>query len=225
MSVVIGKDENFASMGTAAGARISIAPPKIHNHGPNPIEGPSNGTARSSYYSYDVMATPLTTPRVLRKAHEIIGPRVNPSRNENLHWRHEEGEGAKKLLETAKIPPAEPNSAAFLPVTAGGFSVLEGQEYSARGVQPAPAREQRLQPFTINSVVNDTAVVEIANKLNIDSAQMLISRAFQRGSSVLPQSVTPARIESNFKFVIPDAESDARNKLDHKKRHNYSLPW
>jgi L-glyceraldehyde reductase len=41
-------------------------------------------------------------------------------------------------------------------------------------------------------------VVKIAKKLNKDPAILLISWAVQRGSSVLPKSVTPSRIESNF---------------------------
>ena len=49
-----------------------------------------------------------------------------------------------------------------------------------------------------HSVVDDPTVVEIAKKLNKDPAALLISWAIQRGSSVLPKSVTPSRIESNF---------------------------
>jgi L-glyceraldehyde reductase len=46
--------------------------------------------------------------------------------------------------------------------------------------------------------VDDPTVVEIAKKLNKDPAILLISWAVQRGSAVLPKSVTPSRIESNF---------------------------
>jgi hypothetical protein len=48
------------------------------------------------------------------------------------------------------------------------------------------------------SVIDDPTVAEIAKKLNRDPAQLLISWAIQRGSAVLPKSVTPSRIESNF---------------------------
>lgn len=47
-------------------------------------------------------------------------------------------------------------------------------------------------------MVNDPVVEDIAKKLNKDPAQVLISWAIQRGSAVLPKSVTPSRIESNF---------------------------
>lgn len=45
-------------------------------------------------------------------------------------------------------------------------------------------------------------VEDIAKKLNKDPAQVLISWAIQRGSAVLPKSVTPSRIESNFQGII-----------------------
>lgn len=53
-------------------------------------------------------------------------------------------------------------------------------------------------PLCLQSVVDDPTVVEIAKKLNKDPAILLISWAVQRGSAVLPKSVTPSRIESNF---------------------------
>jgi L-glyceraldehyde reductase len=52
------------------------------------------------------------------------------------------------------------------------------------------------------SVVNDPVVEDIAKKLNKDPAQVLISWAIQRGSAVLPKSVTPSRIESNFQGML-----------------------
>jgi diketogulonate reductase-like aldo/keto reductase len=51
----------------------------------------------------------------------------------------------------------------------------------------------------IYSVIDDPTIQSIAKKLNVDAAQMLISWAVQRGTVVLPKSVTPTRIESNFK--------------------------
>ena len=44
----------------------------------------------------------------------------------------------------------------------------------------------------------DPNVIEIAQNLGKDPAQVLISWAVQRGTVVLPKSVTPARIKSNF---------------------------
>ncbi|ORZ36004.1 NADP-dependent oxidoreductase domain-containing protein [Catenaria anguillulae PL171] len=52
----------------------------------------------------------------------------------------------------------------------------------------------------------DPVVVEIANKHKVEPAQVLISWAVKRGTSVLPKSVTPSRIASNLKVVDLDAE-------------------
>lgn len=93
-------------------------------------------------------------------------------------------------------------------------------------------------------VVDDPTVKEIANRLGKDPAAVLISWAVQRGTAVLPKSVTPSRIGSNFQgmnpmdipifpprrliqsdFVIPDAEFETLNKLDRNQRYNYPFRW
>lgn len=49
-----------------------------------------------------------------------------------------------------------------------------------------------------SSAVDDTLVVDTARKLGKTPAQVLISWAVQRGTVVLPKSVTAERICSNF---------------------------
>lgn len=61
------------------------------------------------------------------------------------------------------------------------------------------------------SVVDDPTVIELAKKLGKDPAALLISWAVQRGTSVLPKSVTPSRIESNFQGTVPHPESSIAN--------------
>ncbi|KAJ5128756.1 hypothetical protein N7448_002472 [Penicillium atrosanguineum] len=131
-------------------------------------------------------------------------------------------EETKKLLETAKIPPAvnqieahpyllQPNLFKFL---------------KDSNILPVAYSPLGNNIFNLPRVVDDLSVVEIAKKLNKDPAQLLISWAVQRGFSVLPKSVTPSRIESNFQdFVIPDAEFDGLNKLDRNQRYNYPFRW
>ncbi|KAL4998798.1 NADP-dependent oxidoreductase domain-containing protein [Aspergillus recurvatus] len=64
---------------------------------------------------------------------------------------------------------------------------------------------------------------EIAADLNKDPAAVLLSWAVQRGTAVLPKSVTLSRIESNFKdFIIPDSEFEALNKLDRNQRYEHA---
>lgn len=47
-------------------------------------------------------------------------------------------------------------------------------------------------------VIDDEAVKEIAKETGKDTAQVLIAWAVQRGTSVVPKSVTESRIQSNF---------------------------
>ena len=43
---------------------------------------------------------------------------------------------------------------------------------------------------------------EVAQQLGVDSARMLIAWAVKRGTSVVPKSVTKARIKSNFERMF-----------------------
>jgi L-glyceraldehyde reductase len=58
--------------------------------------------------------------------------------------------------------------------------------------------------LTSERTVDDPLVIEVAKSLNRTPAQVLISWAVQRGTAVLPKSVTPERIKSNFQgsFVV-----------------------
>lgn len=93
-----------------------------------------------------------------------------------------------------------------------------------------------------DSAVDDPLVIETAKKLNKTPAQVLISWAIQRGTVVLPKSVTPERIESNFQgepssdqfvkfakltnacpsdFVLPDDTFEAIQSLEKHQRMNF----
>jgi len=75
-------------------------------------------------------------------------------------------------------------------------------------------------------VVDDPEVQKIATKLGKDPAAVLISWAVQRGTAVVPKSVTPSRIESNFHdFIIPDEEFEELNKLERNHRFNFPFSW
>ncbi|KAG8738556.1 hypothetical protein FRC12_016715, partial [Ceratobasidium sp. 428] len=59
----------------------------------------------------------------------------------------------------------------------------------------------------VGKALKNPTVVEIANELKINPAQVLISWQIQRGAVVLPKSVTPSRIEDNLQvFKLPDAQ-------------------
>ncbi|KAK9370398.1 NADP-dependent oxidoreductase domain-containing protein [Lipomyces kononenkoae] len=60
----------------------------------------------------------------------------------------------------------------------------------------------------------EPAVQEIAKRLNRSPAQVLISWAISRGTSVIPKSVTAARIISNFDdFILDETDIEAINAI------------
>ncbi|KAK9453363.1 NADP-dependent oxidoreductase domain-containing protein [Dipodascopsis uninucleata] len=74
--------------------------------------------------------------------------------------------------------------------------------------------------------VDDAKVKEIADRLGVNAGQVLISWGVQRGTVVLPKSVTPARIKMNFKdFIIPDKEMAELDALERHKRFNFPAQW
>ncbi|KAG2174215.1 hypothetical protein INT43_004236 [Umbelopsis isabellina] len=62
---------------------------------------------------------------------------------------------------------------------------------------------------TSGPVQKEPIIVDLAKKYNVEPAQVLISWAYKRGTSVLPKSVTPSRIVNNFKEVPLTAEDVA----------------
>jgi diketogulonate reductase-like aldo/keto reductase len=74
--------------------------------------------------------------------------------------------------------------------------------------------------------VDDVKVHEIAKKLGKDPGQVLVSWGVQRGSIVLPKSVTASRIESNFRdLVIPPEYMSELDALERHKRFNFPTRW
>ncbi|KAH9922985.1 NADP-dependent oxidoreductase domain-containing protein [Fomitopsis serialis] len=64
----------------------------------------------------------------------------------------------------------------------------------------------------VKETLNQPEVKKIAEALGITPAQAIISWHVQRGTIVLPKSVTPSRVEENFKvFPLPD---DLFDKLE-----------
>ncbi|KAF8244840.1 Aldo/keto reductase [Wilcoxina mikolae CBS 423.85] len=77
-------------------------------------------------------------------------------------------------------------------------------------------------------VLDDPAIQEIASSVGegVDSAQVLIAWAVQRGTSVVPKSVTVKRIESNFRKVyLSDEAMEKLSSLDKNQRYNAPIDW
>ncbi|CAK7223028.1 hypothetical protein SEUCBS140593_005101 [Sporothrix eucalyptigena] len=70
--------------------------------------------------------------------------------------------------------------------------------------------------------IDDPVVIELAKTLGKEPAQVLISWAVQRGTVVLPKSVTAARIQSNFEVSeLPQSAIETITALDSHTRYNF----
>jgi aldehyde reductase len=66
----------------------------------------------------------------------------------------------------------------------------------------------------IPTLLENPDVVKIADRLNVTPAQVLLRFLAQQGVVVIPKSVTPARIISNFKIFDFNLEPEDMAKLD-----------
>ncbi|PQE06811.1 aldehyde reductase 1 protein [Rutstroemia sp. NJR-2017a BBW] len=76
--------------------------------------------------------------------------------------------------------------------------------------------------YNLPRAVDDSTVVSLASDIGKDPAQVLISWAIQRGTVVLPKSVTPSRIKSNLQtFELSDDVFQKILSLDRHHRYNF----
>ena len=67
---------------------------------------------------------------------------------------------------------------------------------------------------TNSPLFEDKGLLELADKYKVSPANIMISWAVWRGTVVLPKSVTPSRIESNFKLVdLSDEDGEKINSI------------
>ncbi|KAI5456691.1 aldehyde reductase [Mariannaea sp. PMI_226] len=77
--------------------------------------------------------------------------------------------------------------------------------------------------YNLPKAIDDPEIITIAKSLSKTPAQVLIQWAVQRGTAVLPKSVTPSRIAENFEdFELPQEAFKKINSLD--KNHRYNVP-
>ncbi|GLA87518.1 hypothetical protein AtubIFM56815_001944 [Aspergillus tubingensis] len=127
-------------------------------------------------------------------------------------------EKIEELLKTAKITPAVNQIEAhpFLQQK----DLLEWS--TQKGIVIAGYSPLGNNIYNIPRAVDEPLVIETAKKLNKTPAQVLISWAVQRGTVVLPKSVTPERIESNFQdFLLPDDAFSTIESLERHQRMNF----
>lgn len=74
--------------------------------------------------------------------------------------------------------------------------------------------------------VDDPTVHEIGQRLGLDPGVVLYSWGVQRGTVVLPKSVTPSRIAGNLKVQeLPADAFEQLNALERHKRFNFPARW
>ncbi|KAG0139495.1 hypothetical protein CROQUDRAFT_54649 [Cronartium quercuum f. sp. fusiforme G11] len=74
-------------------------------------------------------------------------------------------------------------------------------------------------------IVDYPEVKEIADRLSADPAQVLIAWSKRDGVSLVPKSVTPSRIVSNFKEIeISDADYQAISNIGRDKEVRFNVP-
>jgi len=77
--------------------------------------------------------------------------------------------------------------------------------------------------YNLPKAIEDPEIISIANSVGKTPAQVLIQWAVQRGTVVLPKSVTPSRISENFEdFELAQDVMDRINALD--RNHRYNVP-
>lgn len=78
---------------------------------------------------------------------------------------------------------------------------------------------------TGSPIANDPIVKEISERTGKSGAQVLISWAEKRGTCVLPKSVTPERIVSNFQdFELSDEDFEKINSLEKNNHKRFINP-
>jgi len=124
----------------------------------------------------------------------------------------------KELLSFAKIPPV--------------VNQVELHPYLAQWELQQFCKENNIlltaySPLgsTNSPLTSDSVVTEIAKRNDKSVAQVLISWAVQRGTVVIPKSVTPDRIKNNFEdFILNEADFNAINELSKSKHQRLISP-
>jgi alcohol dehydrogenase (NADP+) len=141
---------------------------------------------------------------------------------------------AKKLtdlLAGARIKPAvnQVESHPFLAQTKlKAWCERHGIVLTAYSPLGSPDRPARLIEEGDPAPLFDPIIAAVAGRYNKAPAQILIKWAIQRGTVVIPKSVTPARIADNFAvtdFTLSEADLAEISALDKGQRLIKGHPW
>ncbi|QDH80388.1 aldo/keto reductase [Echinicola soli] len=137
----------------------------------------------------------------------------------------------KEVLSKAKVKP-EVNQVEmhpFLPQQ-GLVDFCKNEDIHLTAYAPLGAayRTQGQGGVDLPILLENEHVKDIANKLNASTAQVVLAWNLQRDIAVIPKSVTPSRIEENFKsnlLTLSQEEMDQLNQLEGPYRFTDGKLW
>jgi len=86
----------------------------------------------------------------------------------------------------------------------------------------SPDRPERLKVKDEPILIADTTISSIAERYNVNPAQVLISWAIHRGTSLIPKSVNPKRLKQNLEaaeLTLNEGDMQEIKKLDKHRRY------
>lgn len=131
-------------------------------------------------------------------------------------------ENLERILKVAKVKPAVNQ------IEAHPFLLQPKlhEFHQKHGIVPTAYSPLGNNIYGLPRVIDDPAVNDIAKSLGKNVANVLISFLIQKGYAVVPKSVTPSRIESNFDvFTLPEDAFAKLEKLDKSARYNDPVDW
>ncbi len=86
----------------------------------------------------------------------------------------------------------------------------------------SPDRPERLKVKDEPILIADSTISSIAERHNVNPAQVLISWAIHRGTSLIPKSVNPKRLKQNLEaaeLTLNEGDMQEIKKLDKRRRY------
>jgi len=126
--------------------------------------------------------------------------------------------GLQDLLVQCSIPPAM-NQIEIHPFHPQPENVHYCLSHQILPVAYSPLGSQDQVPSTGEKVSTNKELNDVANKLGVSLAQVLIAWGIKRGYAVLPKSSNPERIRANVNLIeLSDEDFDAVNKVAEGRR-------
>lgn len=175
-----------------------------------------------SYFPKDSQGLVKLSDTSLAKTWEAMEKLLETGKVKSIGVSNFTVKNLEDLAKTAKVSPAVNQ------IEAHPFLLQpELHDYHKKhGIIPTAYSPLGNNIYGLPRVIDDPSVNDIANSLGKNVANVLISFLIQKGFAVVPKSVTPSRIESNFDvFTLPEDAFAKLEKLDKSARYNDPVDW